>query len=73
MSYEDGIARFHVPIVTNPQVEFLLDRKIVEMKEGEVWYLNLNLLHSVINYGSIVRVRLVFDCVVNHWLRQFFK
>lgn len=73
MSLEDGIARFHIPIVTNPQVKFYLDRKIVEMKEGEAWYLNLNLPHSVVNHGSNTRVHLVFDCVVNDWLRDFFK
>lgn len=73
MSFEDGIARFHIPVQTDPQIEFSLDRKIVEMKEGEAWYLNLNLPHSVVNHGASVRVHLVFDCVVNDWLRGFFK
>lgn len=73
MSYEDGIARVHVPVLTNPQVEFFLDKKPIKMNEGEVWYLNLNLPHSVINHGAEVRVHLVLDCVVNDWFRRFFR
>ena len=72
MSVEDGVARVHVPVQTNPQVEFFLDRKLVKMDEGEAWYLNLNLPHSVINHGSNVRVHLVLDCVVNDWFESFF-
>lgn len=70
MSYEDGVARIHIPVQTNPQVEFFLDKKLVVMGEGETWYLNLNLPHSVINHGLDVRVHLVLDCVVNDWFRQ---
>lgn len=72
MSFEDGIARVHIPVLTNPQVEFFLDKKPVKMNEGEVWYLNLNLPHSVVNHGSNPRVHLVLDCVVNDWVREFF-
>ena len=71
-SFEDGIARIHIPVQTNPQIEFLLDKKLVKMDEGEVWYLNLNLPHAVFNHGSETRVHLVLDCVVNEWLSQFF-
>lgn len=70
MSLEDGIARVHIPVQTNPQVEFFLDQKTVPMNEGEVWYLNLNLPHSVVNHGENERVHLVLDCVVNDWFRR---
>ena len=38
------------------------------MGEGEAWYLNLNLRHSVVNSGPTPRVHLVIDCVVDDWL-----
>lgn len=70
LSYEDGLARVHIPIKTSTEVEFYLDGERVEMKEGEAWYLNFNLPHSVRNNSSGERVHLVIDCVVNDWLRE---
>ena len=34
-----GVARFHVPVVTHPDVEFYINRSRVFMDEGEVWNL----------------------------------
>ena len=70
LSVEDGEVRLHVPVVSNPDVVFLLDGSRVEMGPGEVWYLNFNLPHAVENRGSDARVHLVVDCVVNDWLRD---
>ncbi len=39
------------------------------MGEGEAWYLDLNLRHTVRNRGDETRIHLVIDCVVNDWLR----
>lgn len=72
LSIDDGLARIHIPVKTNPEVEFHLDGELVEMKEGEAWYLNFNLYHSVRNSGVDERIHLVIDCVANEWLRQFF-
>jgi hypothetical protein len=72
LSIEDGYARVHVPIRTHEDVEFLLDGKRVEMNEGDAWYLNFNLPHSVTNHGAGERVHLVVDCIVNDWFRKFF-
>ena len=68
MGHEDGEVRIHVPVASGPGVEFLLDGQRVEMGEGEAWYLNLNLRHSVVNSGPTARVHLVVDCVVDDWL-----
>jgi hypothetical protein len=68
LGFEDGEVRIHVPVSTNPQVEFLLDGKRVEMAEGEAWYLDLNRRHAVVNQGPTARVHLVVDCVVDDWL-----
>lgn len=71
-SLEDGYARVHIPVQTNPEVEFLLNHERVEMNEGEAWYLNFNLPHSVKNAGSGERIHLVVDLLVNDWFRSFF-
>ena len=73
LSIDDGVARVHIPIKTSPDVEFYLDGKRVEMQEGEAWYLNFNLPHSVRNNGADERIHLVIDCVANDWFRQFFE
>ena len=72
LSLEDGVARVHVPVKTTAGVEFLLDGRRVEMAEGEAWYLNFNLRHSVKNNGDSDRIHLVIDCIVNDWFATFF-
>jgi hypothetical protein len=68
LGFEDGEVRLHVPVSSGAGVEFLLDGRPVEMVEGEIWYLDLNLRHSVVNRGTTPRVHLVVDCVVDGWL-----
>ena len=68
LGWADGEVRLHVPVVSNPQVEFVLDGRPVEMAVGEAWYLDLSLPHRVANRGRATRVHLVLDCVVDDWL-----
>ena len=68
LGLEDGVARLHIPILTNPDVEFVLNRRRVVMGEGECWYLNFNLPHRIANRGRSDRVHLVVDCTANVWL-----
>lgn len=72
LSYEDGAVRVHIPVKTNPQVEFIHDGQKIQMNEGEAWYLNFNLMHSVKNNGTEARVHLIVDCISNDWIDQFF-
>jgi len=69
LGYDAGEVRIHVPVVTNPDVEFFLDNRRIVMGEGECWYLDLNLPHRVHNRGSTDRVHLVIDCQLNDWLQ----
>jgi len=64
----DGYARIHIPVLTNPQVDFRLNGERVTMAPGEAWYLRLADRHSVVNGGETARVHLVLDLVVNDWL-----
>src|SRR5690348_3878731 len=70
LGFEDGEVRFHIPVITNPSVEFVLNGSRVIMNEGECWYLDLNLPHRVANRGTTDRIHLVVDCILNDWLRE---
>ena len=72
LALEDGVLRIHVPITTNPGVEFYLSGETVVMQPGEAWYLNFNLPHRVENHGDTDRVHLVIDGVVNDWVQDLF-
>jgi len=71
-SLEDGLARLHIPIVTDPAVLFTLDGEDVHFSAGATWYMNANCLHAVRNGSARERVHLVLDCVPNDWLLALF-
>ncbi|TCS14492.1 aspartyl/asparaginyl beta-hydroxylase domain-containing protein [Caulobacter sp. BK020] len=73
LDIEAGGARVHVPVVTNPDVDFRLNGARVEMAAGEAWYLRLSDPHAVANRGTTDRVHLVLDLVANDWLTGFFE
>jgi hypothetical protein len=73
LNFENGEARLHFPVFTNPEVEFFLDNTRVIMREGECWYVNVNLPHRIANKGKDARVHLVIDCKVNEWLQGIFQ
>jgi len=68
LDFEHGVARLHIPVTTNPGVEFLLNGTEVAMAPGEVWYLRLSDPHRAANRGDADRVHLVIDAMVNGWL-----
>jgi quercetin dioxygenase-like cupin family protein len=72
LAFEDGWARLHIPIRTNPQVSFLLNGEAVVMQPGECWYLRLSDPHSVRNDGAAPRVHLVIDAPVGAALEALF-
>ncbi len=72
LAFENGEARLHLPLFTNPDVEFVIDDERVVMEPGSCWYINANLMHRVANRGDADRIHLVVDCVVDDWLRQRF-
>lgn len=68
LNVESGVARIHIPIATNAQVEFELNRVPVVMEPGSAWYLRLSDPHCAANKGTTDRVHLVADAVVNERL-----
>ncbi len=70
LSAEYGEARLHIPIESNELLEFRINNELVPMREGELWYLNVDQTHQVVNRGNRNRINLVIDCVANDWLKQ---
>lgn len=68
LSFEDGVVRFHIPVTTNPDVDFRLNGRRLTMTSGSCWYLRLSDPHSVANRGTSSRVHLVIDATVNDWI-----
>ena len=73
LAFEDGSVRLHVPVQTNPRVEFYLNDQQVVMAAGECWYLRLSDPHRVSNHGDCDRVHIVIDARVNSWLEELFR
>ncbi|TGD59569.1 aspartyl/asparaginyl beta-hydroxylase domain-containing protein [Flavobacterium humi] len=72
LGYEDGSFRLHIPIITNSEVEFILDGTRLVMNEGECWYIDANFTHSVANRGTENRIHLVIDGTRNQWTDALF-
>lgn len=65
-----GQARIHVPIETSPDIGFYVGNERVDMKPGECWYMNFDLLHRVENRSTTPRTHLVIDTIVDPWLDE---
>jgi len=72
LGYEDDSFRLHIPIITNSEVEFILDGNRIIMNEGECWYIDANFIHSVANRGKNDRIHLVIDGIRNEWTDKLF-
>lgn len=72
-SFEEGLTRIHIPILTNEAVEFHLNETVHQMVEGKCYYINAHHPHSVRNQGKDARVHLLIDCHVNGWLEKIFE
>lgn len=73
LCFEKGEVRLHIPVITHPDLEFYLDKERMILQEGECWYMNFNLPHSISNHSPVNRIHLVIDAVVNDWLTNLFN
>jgi uncharacterized protein (TIGR03032 family) len=56
-------ARIHVPVVTQPEVQFLCGDRAVHMAAGEAWIFDTWKVHNVLNPNPTRRIHLVADSV----------
>lgn len=73
LDYDDGEIRIHIPIQTNPEVEFYVSGERLLLEEGGCYYVNVNLPHRVANRGTAERIHLVIDAQVNEWVHAIFR
>jgi hypothetical protein len=55
------LARLHIPLRTDRESLHAEDDKVFHMKQGEVWYLDVNRIHSACNMSETPRISLVLD------------
>lgn len=65
-----SMIRLTIPIFTNDQVTFYLNKTPVPMQPGECWYLRLKDPHSITNEGTTQRINLTIDVIPNEWIRS---
>jgi hypothetical protein len=73
LDIEDGTVRLHIPVITNPDVDFRINGSRIEMAPGTAWYIGVGNPHSVVNRGATDRVHLVIDAVLNAWLVELLE
>ena len=73
LDYEDGEIRIHIPVQTNPGVEFYVAGERLLFEEGRCYYVNVNLPHRVNNAGATERIHLVIDARVDQWVHELFR
>jgi Aspartyl/Asparaginyl beta-hydroxylase len=71
-SFQFGLLRLHVPIITHPDVIFVIDGQQVMMNPGELWYGDFSKVHSVKNNSPVVRVHMVIDVQINDFVLSLF-
>jgi len=71
-SFQFGLLRLHIPIITHPQVAFIIDGERQTWNPGELWYGDFSKVHSVKNDSDIVRVHMVIDLQINAFLLNLF-
>ena len=69
---EEGVFRLHIPVRTNPEVEFRVGGGAAHMAEGECCVRNFDLPHALVNRGASDRVHLVVDGVVDDAVLDWF-
>lgn len=57
-------ARFHLPVVTNPQALVLLDGDLFHFQAGRVYFFHNGCVHSAYNGGDTDRFHLVWDMLM---------
>ena len=65
--------RVHIPVITNPGVDFTCGGMTVNMAPGECWVFDTFQPHRVLNRGAEQRVHIVFDTVGGDHLWQLIE
>jgi hypothetical protein len=64
-NFQFGLVRLHIPLKTNPDIEFLIAGRRYDMRVGEFWYGDFSQPHQVTNRGTDARLHAVVDVEIN--------
>lgn len=53
--------RCHIPLVTHPDVEFVVAGKSYHLEAGHLWFTRVDKTHAVYNHSNVDRVHIVID------------
>lgn len=53
--------RIHIPLATNPDVEFIVGAQRIPPREHYAFELNNMMFHQVANHGATTRIHFIFD------------
>lgn len=59
--YHERHARFHLPLVTNPNCIMYSGLESLHLAVGSLWYFNNRVSHSAANFGRAYRIHLIFE------------
>src|SRR5262249_37032696 len=66
------VMRLHIPVITNPRAQVVIDRQSMHWDAGRLWFGDFNRPHYVRNVGDETRVHLVIDVMVTLELLELF-
>jgi len=72
LNFQHGILRLHLPIVTHPDVVFVIGEQRCVWRAGELWWGNFARPHSVYNGSPIERVHMVLDVEITDFVLDLF-
>jgi quercetin dioxygenase-like cupin family protein len=69
---DPNLVRLHVPVTTNPSVDFRVNDRRLTMHPGTLWHVDVRFPHAVRNDGTEPRVHLVLDVLRSSELDALF-
>ena len=66
------VARFHIPIVTNPDAVLQVSHHDCQWQPGELWFLDNSFPHRLRNGGDEPRIHMVIDLESGDFVRSLF-
>ena len=71
-SLDEEHVRLHIPITTNPGVQFQISHEDCQWMPGDLWYGDFTFPHRLYNGGEAPRVHFVIDLVIDDSVRALF-
>ena len=68
--YYEYMRRYHIPLQTNDQVIFYIEKSSINMSVGQCWEVNNAKYHYVENTGKCDRIHLVIDIMPNQAMKR---